>query len=409
VPPSPRRAGKLGLLLLFYFVQGLPFGFQSKALPIYLRSHGSSLAGVGLASALAAPWMLKALWAPLVDRYGSARLGRRLSWIAPCLAGLAITAGAAALVPPETALSTLLALVLLMNFFAATMDIAVDGLAVDLLEPGELGLGNASQVVGYKLGMLTGGGLLVWASQWIGWSGLFAAVAALVLTALVIALAAGERPTGAPSPAREHTSMREVLSALRRSLRAEGAWIVLAVVATYKLGEAMADAMFTPFLVDRGVSAGDIGLWLGTYGMAFSMAGSFAGGLLASRTPVLRVLAIAGALRVAPLAYQAYLTTVQPSAAEIVLATSAEHLFGGAMTTAMFAFMMARVDRSIGATHFAVLATIEVLGKSPGTWASGFLADAVGYTPVFVLATVISAAFLALLGPAARRDAARAA
>ena len=39
---------RLLFLGALYFVQGLPFGFQ--------------------ASALALPWMLKALWAPLVDR-----------------------------------------------------------------------------------------------------------------------------------------------------------------------------------------------------------------------------------------------------------------------------------------------------------------------------------------------------
>ena len=97
--PRGLRLDRLGILWTLYFVQGLPFGFQATALPVYLRSSGMSLAGVGLATALALPWSLKPLWAPLIDRYGSARLGRRKSWILPLQALLALTCFAAAKVP----------------------------------------------------------------------------------------------------------------------------------------------------------------------------------------------------------------------------------------------------------------------------------------------------------------------
>jgi MFS transporter, PAT family, beta-lactamase induction signal transducer AmpG len=159
--PRTRGLGKLGILWTLYFVQGLPFGFQATALPVYLRTAGMSLEGVGLVAALSLPWSLKILWAPLVDRYGGGRFGRRKSWILPLQFLLALTCAAAALAPPNGSLSPLLVLVFGMNLFAATMDIAVDGLAVDVLEISELGQGNVAQVVGYKIGMLTGGGLLV--------------------------------------------------------------------------------------------------------------------------------------------------------------------------------------------------------------------------------------------------------
>ena len=67
---TPARM-KLVLLSLLYFAEGLPFGFQSIALPVYLRESGSSLVAIGFLSTLSLPWMLKPLWAPLVE--GSAR------------------------------------------------------------------------------------------------------------------------------------------------------------------------------------------------------------------------------------------------------------------------------------------------------------------------------------------------
>src|SRR5687767_7208858 len=72
------------LLACLYVVQGMPYGFQVGALSMYLREQGTSLQAIGFIGLLALPWSWKALWAPLVDRFGSERFGRRKSWIVPC-------------------------------------------------------------------------------------------------------------------------------------------------------------------------------------------------------------------------------------------------------------------------------------------------------------------------------------
>ena len=164
---------KFAILAVLYFVQGLPYGFQLVALPVYLRQSGVSLAEIGMATVVSLPWSLKFVWGPLVDRYGSTRWGRRRSWILPLQAGLLLALLAASGVSQEDGLLLVVGMVFLMNLFASTMDVAVDGLAVDLLKPEELGYGNITQVVGYKVGILVGGGILVSASERIGWQGLF--------------------------------------------------------------------------------------------------------------------------------------------------------------------------------------------------------------------------------------------
>ena len=406
-PPVPRplRLDRLGILWTLYFVQGLPFGFQATALPVYLRSSGMTLEGVGLATALALPWSLKPLWAPLIDRYGHARIGRRKSWILPLQALLAVTCFAAAKVSPSAGLAPLLWLVLAMNLLAATMDIAVDGFAVDVLSTRELGHGNIAQVVGYKAGMLTGGGLLVWASGTIGWSGLFVSMAGLVAMSLLVTLSWDENAVVArhapPAPA-PHRRAGEIFAALRRALTGSGAgWLIL-FVGTYKLGESMADTMFKPFLVDAGYREAQIGLWVGTWGMLCSIAGSVGGGLLARRMPLLRVVGWCAVARALPVAGEWWLTQVDPTPHRILAVTCFEHLFGGALTTAMFAYMMSRVDRRIGATHYTLLAAVEVWGKLPAAWLSGFIAARASYSTLFAVATLFSVAFLGLLAPLAR-------
>jgi len=413
---TPGRVARVVFLASLYVVQGLPFGFQANALSALLRAEGVSMTHITLTTALALPWSLKALWAPLVDRHFHARFGRRRSWIVPMQALLALSMLAATRAPLQPDPTPLLALVLVMNFFAATMDIAVDGLAVDLLEPGELGAGNAAQVVGYKIGMLAGGGLLVWASErfGLGWQGLFSGMAAVVVLVLVVTLGVDEntlhrRPdaalAGTPSdaghvePAKhvEHVSVRAILAALRTALaRPEARWVVLLLL-TYKLGESLIDPVFAPLLVDQGIPRATIGLYVGTFGMVASIAGPLGGGLLASGLSIERALVIAGSTRVLALAMPWGIAALGPASGPVVaVATSVEHLVSGALTTIMFAFMMRHTDRRIGATHYTLLATLEVLGKAPLAMSSGWIAETVGAPVSFGLAVALAASWVVL-------------
>jgi MFS family permease len=398
---SPR---KLGLLSALYFVQGLPFGFQATALPVYLRTQGVSVEAIGFIGLLSLPWMVKALWAPLVDRYGSARIGRRKSWILPLQAALAATCAVAAFVPVEGALPGLLGLIFLMNLFAATQDIAVDGFAVDSLRHEELGFGNAAQVVGYKLGMLTGGGLLVWASQYIGWQGLFLSMGALCF-AVFLLMAFAREPAPRETAGAERTSWRGVLVQLKEALWLPGTKWLLLFIGTYKLGESMSDVLYKLFLVDAGLRPEQIGLWVGTWGQGASILGSAIGGLLVTRVPLRRALAVTATLRLFPLIGRWWLATTGVTDAGVIGVTIAEEFFGGALTTVLFALMMSRVDRRVGATHYTLLASLEVAGKAPGGPIAGMLVGRAhwSYAQVFLLGAGLSAAFLLLLLPLRQR------
>ncbi|MBN1204439.1 MAG: MFS transporter [Myxococcaceae bacterium] len=400
-------ASKLGLLSTLYFVQGMPFGFQSTALPIYLWQQGVSVTGISFLGALSLPWLLKPLWAPLVERYGSERIGHRKSWILPLQVALAGTYLAASLATSPEAIPALLGLVFLMNLFAATQDIPVDGIAVDLLKSEDLGWGNAIQVVGYKLGSLAGGGLLGWASKYIGWQKVFLIMAALSLLALAVTAFMREpaREGGAEAP---RTTLREVLALLRSALGVPGTGWLLLLIGTYKFGESMSDVLYKPFLLQSGFEGAQVALWTGTWGTVASLAGSTAGGWLATRLPLLGGLAITATLRVIPLMGRWLLAALGPSAARVIGVTLAEEFFGGAITTVMFAFMMSRVDRRIGAAHFTMLAGMELVGKVAAGPLGGLLVGQAhwSYAQVFLTGVVLSIAFLFLILPLRqRRDA----
>src|SRR5690606_30160946 len=252
--PLPFRQ-RLLLLGLLYFAQGLPFGFQTGVLPILLRERGASLTAISFASALALPWMLKWAWAPMVDRFGGGRFGRRRSWILPLQAGLALAAVLAGLAAREALLWPILVLLLVMNLLAATQDIATDGLADDTLSARELGPGNTAQVVGYKLGMLTSGGLLLALFGSAGYApvlfGMGALCAGVWLVMVVVPESALVQTAGPPATSSAPTAptestperLRALLAMLGRALANPSIRWALVFIATYKTGESMIDVM----------------------------------------------------------------------------------------------------------------------------------------------------------------------
>ncbi len=385
---------------MLYFVQGLPFGFQSKGLKLALTSLGLSMTKVTLAGLLSLPWSLKPLLAPFVDRHGSPTFGRRKSWIVPLQGGLSVACFGAAFCPPDERLVGLLFAVLLMNVFAAAQDVPVDGLAIDLLGPHELGLGNAIQVSGYKIGMIVGGSVLISQLNHLGWAGMFFVMAGLCLAAMIATTFVKEPASVRPETgAHERVTWRELWQRLKQLGSMRSTLVVLVAVATYKFGETAADQIFEPWLVRVAGYKLEEAAGFATWGMGGSLVGSALGGLLATRVRLERAVAITAAVRCLPLfamwGLSQGLFAATPN--DLIVLTSFEHFFGGMLTTAMFAWMMSRVDKRIGATHFTLLASVEVLGKSvPGLFA-GAAVDAFGWSAVFLSGALLSVAFLALM------------
>ena len=70
------------LLVLLYFLQGIPMGLASGSVPFLLKQH-LSYGQIGVFSLASYPYSLKLLWSPIVDAVWSPVLGRRKSWIMP--------------------------------------------------------------------------------------------------------------------------------------------------------------------------------------------------------------------------------------------------------------------------------------------------------------------------------------
>ncbi|XP_039606648.1 major facilitator superfamily domain-containing protein 3 isoform X1 [Polypterus senegalus] len=388
--------GKLLLLGLLYCVQGIPYGMQSSLLPIYFRTSGLSFTKISLTKILYFPWILKVIWAPLVDQFSTKR-----QWLLFTMCGMALCCLITGTLSPEYNFSALAVSLLLMNLMASVQDIAVDGVAVQILQSDEVGYGNTVQVVGYKLGSVFAGGGLLTIMNLVGWGLMFALLSIVYVIVILYTAVASELKTLSKIQSNRHKSMKHSLNPwriLQEILRVPDTFWTIGFVLVYKLGEQGAISMFPLFLLDHGMSAGEIGLWHGMVAMVFSIIGSSLGGFLTTRYKVYSLMKIFFILRLLSLAFQTFLINVFNSNSWLmkgcaILSINIQHFFGGSITTLAFSIMMQCTKMAhvrIQATHYSFLATLEVLGKLSFSILVGWIVDWVGFFLSFIIFQLLS-------------------
>ena len=107
-----------------------------------LRQDGVSFTQLGLMKMLFLPWVLKPLYAPLIDGYRTKKF-----WLIVTMAALGTTCWLTGSFLEKHQTTSLSISLLFLNLFSASQDIAVDSLAVRILSnEEEIGLGNTIQV-----------------------------------------------------------------------------------------------------------------------------------------------------------------------------------------------------------------------------------------------------------------------
>ncbi len=184
-------------LAFLYAGQGLPIGIYQVALPAYMASLDMSAAEIGgFIAFVFIPWSCKLIAGPIMDKFSFPAMGRRRPWILMAQSGLLLSFLALCFLNPEPASQywLLAALGFVSNIFGALQDVAVDGMAIDLLREDERAQGNAFMYGGQMTGISLAGATSSWALMN---SGLILAAALMALSVfliLLIPLCLRERP-----------------------------------------------------------------------------------------------------------------------------------------------------------------------------------------------------------------------
>jgi len=212
-----------------------------------------------------------------------------------------------------------------------------------------------------------------------------------------------------------------LLDGLRNYFGQPGAAAFLLFIVLYKLGDAFAGSLMTPFLLkglayapaEVGVVNKVIGLWL-------TIGGALLGGLLMVRLGLWRSLLAFGVLQMLSnlgfwwlasggkgawpgLVIPAFdwgfvsLAVATPVDGGLLAAVAFENVSGGMGTAAFVAFLMSLCNQRFTATQFALLSAFASVGRVWVGPLAGVLAETIGWPTFFVLSTIAAVPALWML------------
>lgn len=369
------------------FSGGLPLLLTGSLLQAWMVRDGIDLSTIGLFALVGLPYTLKFVWAPLMDRYTPALLGRRRGWL--FIWQLCLTASIAALgfsSPSQMLMMTALA-ALLLSFFSASQDIVIDAYRRESLADDEQGMGASLYVGGYRTGMLlaTGGGLFLADQMAFHW--VYLIMAASMSAGLVATLLA-------PEPNCEHgkpkTLQAAVVKPFKEFFTRDYAVIILVFVFLYKVGDTMAGQMTTPLYLDLGFSLTEIAGIVKIFGFPITIAGTLVGGILVMRHGMYACLIWFGILQSISTAGFIWLSYMGHDLFTLTAVIAFENLSAGLGTAAYIGFIASLTDKRFTATQFALLTSFMGMPRVFAAAPTGYMVDAFGWSGFFLFCTLIA-------------------
>jgi PAT family beta-lactamase induction signal transducer AmpG len=391
-----------------YFAQGIPYGLMNIAVPAWLASQG---VGAGqIASFLAIiilPWAFKLLSGPLMDRYQFLEMGRRRPWVMGAQLGMTLSFFGLVLIEnPVEQIGLLMMLGLLINVFAATQDVAVDGMAIDVTPVNEQGRLNGFMVFGKAIGWGTTSAVtgIMLVKYGMGVTAIVAAaVQTIVLLAFMLTMERrGERrlpwSSGeAMSARRTGTSFASLLKGLNAVLWTRVSLILMAIMIFDGFIGGYGHALMPIAAINLfGFTTPEWSQLVAIMGLAGAGVALVLGPMIdrfgAKRMLVLTISLVA--IHAFLLAQTQYLWE---NTGYVKVMLAAWVLLGPVTMVCMIALAMTICASATSATQFAIYMSLANLGASAGSKTYGMIAERTSYVEAYLLLGAITAALIAII------------
>ncbi|MEO7050294.1 MAG: MFS transporter [Rhodanobacter sp.] len=395
------------------FSSGLPFLLVAGTLAYWLKENGIKLADITMIASAGMTYAFKFVWAPLLDHGripGFARLGRRRGWLLFAQLGVIVGLLAMALLTPAKLVPFVIA-TLVVAFFGATQDIAVDAYRIEIAPIEDQGALVATYSLGYRIGLLVAGAVALILADHVAWRVVYGVMALTMLVPVATTLLAREPEVLRLRPAHWREVMREsVIDPFADFFRRYG-WALAAVTVLFLLlfkmpEQATIGGIMSPFYRDMGYSQTQIGTITKIYGIWIGIVGVFIGGAAVARWGAWRPLGVTIVLCGCSNLLYLLLITHPGNLAMLTLVISGENLTLGMLGPPTVAFLSSLVNQQHTATQYALLSSLVNLpGKLLGFFAGGIAMTAGygGYFVLTVLAVIPAMLLFAALWPRFRR------
>lgn len=377
-----------------YLTESLPYVVIITVSVIMYKNLGISNADIGLyTSFLYLPWVIKPIWSPILELFGNKK-----QWFLSMQLILSLVFLAVGLTTGTDQFFTITLAFFWMGAFAsATNDIASDGLYLIALKPDQQSFFVGMRSTFYRVGMITGQGLIVVIAgnleQKFGdpaqaWSWTMIGVGALMLTLTGVNYLSTPKVIEARVAKEDQPRFGKVFSTF---FTKKNIGLSLGFVLLYRLGESQLVKMASPFFLDSreagglGLSTTEVGYIYGTLGVIALLAGGILGGIMISRDGLGKwMMPMAFAINAPNIGY-IFLAWLQPES--ITFATTVvviEQLGYGFGFAAFMVFLIFLAEGIFKTAHYALATGFMAMGMMLPGMLSGYMQQWLGYTGFFV-------------------------
>jgi PAT family beta-lactamase induction signal transducer AmpG len=390
------------IIIMMGLSSGLPLALVGGTLQAWMKSDSVNLATIGFFAMATIPYTLKFFWAPAMDRFQLTRFGRRRSWMLLTQVLLILSVLALSFAHPKENLAFVAAMAVAICFFSASQDIVIDAWRRESLSDDELGWGSSVHVTGYLFAFrLLGAALALFLSDLIPWSQVYQIMAAILLLGILATFLCEEPQVQSTLP---KTIREAVLDPFRDYFKRPGAWLILAFILLYKIGDNMAFQMTTPFFLDLGFTRTEVGVVSKIVGWIALSVGGLAGGALILRLHIRRALFLFGVLQAVSILSFSALALAGKSTMGLAAVLAFENFAVGMSTSAFVAFLASLTNKRFTATQYALLSSFMGLPRSIAAAPTGLMADHLGWPMFYVVCAVLALPGLLMIGYMRRKD-----
>jgi MFS transporter, PAT family, beta-lactamase induction signal transducer AmpG len=147
-----------------YFTEGFPYTVIRTISSVFFRDMKVSLESIGLTSLFGLPWILKFLWAPVLDQVETKR-----KWLLLTQGLLAIIILLASIFATKNGIQIIVVLLFIGAIIAATHDTSIDGYYMEALDSEGQAKFLGYRVMAYRIAMMTGTGVVVTIGTTFSW------------------------------------------------------------------------------------------------------------------------------------------------------------------------------------------------------------------------------------------------
>ncbi|MEM9330756.1 MAG: MFS transporter [Pseudomonadota bacterium] len=382
------------LLFALCVSQFLPLAFCAMALPTILLVQGVPLEKISLIYLVGMIWVLKFIWAPLVDRVKFGRFGHYKPWLIISQTLLVATTIVFTLVGDVNNFQLMLIMAVLICVFASTQDIAADAIACRLIPENQRGLGSAIQMSGGLIATVLGGGVVLVLYEYIGWQLSMWVIAAAVAAAISLIVLFDETDIELSQEVYLH---RPTLGRLISFWLKPGMGIWAAILIILPLSITVAWALASPILVQRGWTTDKIGILLHIIAPILGVIVAVGFGYLLNNYNKWLVISLVPILQLVAVLVLYSFIDVPLSVNGIILALLLVYCMDIALFVVLNAFKLEFSDDGTEGTDFTVQNSLHALAAFAVAAAALFFAESTGFANLILISiglTLFSGLFL---------------